>query len=114
MAACPYFYKLKFNIFDAMVFPAWWEEAVNSIDFSYASRKAWSTINKRTDRSGHFSRLCPVSENSIALQLVENVAHKKGIARLRGSSTGKCPTYGKSKHLRERYYLRPLHAREGC
>jgi len=44
--ACPYFYKLKFNIFDATVFPAWWEEAVNSIDSPHPSRKAWSTINK--------------------------------------------------------------------
>ena len=43
-----------------------WEEAVNSIDFSHSSRKAWRTINKLTGRSGRSSRLCPVSANSIA------------------------------------------------
>ena len=43
-----------------------WEEAVNSIDFSYSSRKAWRTINKLTGKSEHSSRLCPVSANSIA------------------------------------------------
>ena len=49
-----------------------WEEAVNSIDFSHSSRKAWSTINKLTGRSGRSSRLCPISPNSIVLQLVKN------------------------------------------
>ena len=43
-----------------------WEEAVNSIDFSHTSRKAWRTINKHTGRSEPYSRLCPVSANSIA------------------------------------------------
>ena len=54
------------------------EEAVNSIDFSHSSRKAWRTINKLTGRSGHFSRLCPILANSIALQLVTNGPHKTG------------------------------------
>jgi len=53
-----------------------WEEAVNSIDLSDSSRKAWRTINKLTGRSGRSSRLCPVSANSIASQLVQNGAHK--------------------------------------
>jgi len=43
-----------------------WEEAVNSIDFSHSSRKAWSAINKLTGRSGRSSRFYPVSANSIA------------------------------------------------
>jgi len=55
-----------------------WEEAVNSIDFSHSSRKAWRTINKLTGKSGRSSRLCPVSANSIASQLVKNRAHKTG------------------------------------
>jgi len=55
-----------------------WEEAVNSIDFSHSSRKACRTINKLTGRSGRSSRLCPVSANSIASQLVNNGAHKTG------------------------------------
>jgi len=42
-----------------------WEEAVNSIDFLHSSRKAWSTINKLTGRSGRSSRVCPISANSI-------------------------------------------------
>jgi len=53
-----------------------WEEAVNSIKFSHSSRKAWRTINKLTGRSGRSSRVCPVSANSMASQLVKNVAHK--------------------------------------
>ena len=53
-----------------------WEEAVNSIDFSHSSRKAWSTINKLTGRSGRSSHLCPVLANSIASQLVKNGAHR--------------------------------------
>ena len=55
-----------------------WEEAVNSIDFSHSSRKAWRTIDKLTGRSGSSSGLCPVSANSIASQLVEDGAHKTG------------------------------------
>jgi len=53
-----------------------WEEAVNSIDFSHSSRKPWRTINKFTGRSGRSSRVCPVSKNSIASQLVQNGAYK--------------------------------------
>jgi len=55
-----------------------WEEAVNSIDFSHSSWKAWKIINKLTGRSGRFSCLCPVMANSIALQLMKNRAHKTG------------------------------------
>ena len=54
--------------------PERWEEAVNSIDFSRSSRKAWRTINKLTGSSGRSYRVCPVSANSIALQLVKNGA----------------------------------------
>jgi len=53
-----------------------WEQAVNSIDVSHSSRKAWRTINKLTGRSGRSSSLCPVSANSIPSQLVKNGAHK--------------------------------------
>jgi len=49
-----------------------WEKAVNSIGFSHSSCKAWRTINKHTGRSGCSTRLCLVSANSIALQLVKN------------------------------------------
>ena len=55
-----------------------WEEAVNSIDFSHSSHKAWSTINKLASRSGRSSRLCPISANSIASQLVKNGIHRTG------------------------------------
>jgi len=55
-----------------------WEEAVNSIDFSHSSRKAWRTINKLTGRSGRSFHQCPVSANSIATQFVKNEAHKTG------------------------------------
>ena len=53
-----------------------WKEAVNSIDFSHSSRKAWRTINKLTGRSGRSCCVCPVSENSIDSQLEKNGAHK--------------------------------------
>jgi len=53
-----------------------WEEAVNSIDFSHSSRKAWRTINKLTGRYGRSFHQCPVSANSIGSQLVKNGAHK--------------------------------------
>jgi len=55
-----------------------WEEAVNSNDLSYSSRKAWRIINKRTCRSGHSFHQCPVSANSIPTQLVKNGAHRTG------------------------------------
>jgi len=55
-----------------------WEEAVNSINFSRSSRKAWRTINKLTGRSGCSFHQCHVSPNSIASQLVKNGAHKTG------------------------------------
>jgi len=53
-------------------------EAVNPIDFSHSSRKAWRTINKLTDRSGRSFHQNPVSANSIATQLVKNGAHRTG------------------------------------
>ena len=49
-----------------------WSEAVQNIDFSHSSRKAWSTINNLTGRSRHSLRNCPVSANAIAAQLVKN------------------------------------------
>jgi len=58
-----------------------WEEAVNSIDFSHSSRKAWRTINKLTGRSGRSFHQCPVSANSIASRLVKNRAHKTGVRK---------------------------------
>jgi len=53
-----------------------WEKVVNSIDFSHFNRKAWSNINKLSGMSGRSSRLCPVSANSIASQLMKNKAHR--------------------------------------
>ena len=49
-----------------------WSEAVRSIDFSHSSRKAWSTLNNLTGKSRHSPRLCPVSSDVIASQLVRN------------------------------------------
>ena len=49
-----------------------WSEAVQNIDFSHSSRKAWSIINNLTGRSRHGPRHCPVSANSIASQLIRN------------------------------------------
>ena len=49
-----------------------WSKPVRSIDFSHSSRKAWSILNNVTGRSPHSPRLCPVSANAIASQLVRN------------------------------------------
>ena len=49
-----------------------WSEAVQSIDFSHSSRKAWSILNNLTGRSRHSPRHCPVSADAIASQLVRN------------------------------------------
>ena len=52
-----------------------WEEVVNSIGFSHSSCNTWRTINKLTGKSERSSRVCPVSVNSIASQLVKNGTH---------------------------------------
>ena len=49
-----------------------WEEAVNTIDFTHSSLKAWSILNNLTGRSRHSSRCCPISANKIASQFVKN------------------------------------------
>ena len=49
-----------------------WSEAVQSIDFSHSSRKAWSILNNLTGRSRHSTRHCPVLADAFASQLVRN------------------------------------------
>ena len=49
-----------------------WSEAVESIDFSQSSRKAWSILNNLTGRSRHSPCHCPVSFDAIVSQLVRN------------------------------------------
>ena len=49
-----------------------WSEAVQSIDFSHSSRKAWNTLSNLIGRSRHSPRHCPVSTDVIASQLVRN------------------------------------------
>ena len=85
-----------------------WVEAVNSIDFSHSSRKAWRTINKLTGRSGHSFHQCPVTTNSIASQLWRTGHTRQRIASPPGWSKRSCPTYGKSQHLRVTVSLNPL------
>ena len=43
-----------------------WSEAVQSNEFSLASRKVWSILNNLTDRSRHSPRHCSVSADAIA------------------------------------------------
>ena len=54
----------------------WWSKAVQNIDFSHSSRKAWSTLNNLTGRSQHFLCHCPISADAIASQLVRNGRYK--------------------------------------
>ena len=49
-----------------------WIETVESIDFTYSSRRAWQTVNRLTGRSKPNSGKCPVTANSIASVLVDN------------------------------------------
>ena len=49
-----------------------WEEAINSMDFSHSSRKAWSILNNLTGRSRRSPRHCPISADNIASQFVKN------------------------------------------
>ena len=49
-----------------------WSEAIQTIDFSHSSRKAWSILNNLTGRSHHSPRRCAVSANAIASQLIRN------------------------------------------
>ena len=53
-----------------------WFEAVQSIDFTHFSRKAWSILNNLIGKSRHFPRHCPVLADAIASQLVRNGKHK--------------------------------------
>ena len=47
-----------------------WSEAVQSIGFSYSSRKAWNILNNLTGRSRHTPRHSLVSADVIVSQLV--------------------------------------------
>ena len=49
-----------------------WSEAVQTIDFSHSSRKAWSILNNLPGRSRRSPRHCAVSANTIASVLVNN------------------------------------------
>jgi len=105
MTACLYFYKLKFDIFEAMVFNAWLEQAVNSIDFSHAAaRRGAPWINVL---AGLDTPVCAPFQRTPSLHNTENVSLKKRTASLRGSSTRKYPIIGKSEHIREIVSLAP-------
>ena len=49
-----------------------WSEAVQTIDFSHSSCKAWNILNNITGRSRRSPRHCAVSANAIASVLVNN------------------------------------------
>ena len=68
---CPYYHHWKRSRSNG-------GKLVNSIHFSLSTRKAWSTINKLTWRSGCSFHQCPVPANSILSQRVKNGAHRTG------------------------------------
>ena len=49
-----------------------WFEALQTIDFSHSSRKAWSILNNLIGRSRRSPRHCAVSANASASQLIRN------------------------------------------
>ena len=83
----------------------WWEEAVNSIDFSHASRKAWRTINKLTGRSDTPSTSAPSRQTPSPRNLWRTGHTRPGIVSPPGWPTRSCPTYGKFQHLRVTVFL---------
>jgi len=111
MAAYLYFDHLKFDIFDAIEFAAWWEEAGNSIDFLHCSRKVWSTI-KNLLAGLQASLVCAPFQQIPLLHSSCRRGHtRRGTASPRGLSTSSCPTYGRSQHLMEIVTLVPLSQR---
>ena len=52
------------------------DRSCSSIDFTCFSRTVWSTLNNLTGRSHGSCHQCPISENSIASQLVKNGMHR--------------------------------------
>jgi len=83
-----------------------WEEAVNSIDFSHSSRKAWRTTHKLTGRSGRSFRLCPSQPTPSSHNSWRTGHTRPGVASP-GSPTRSFPTYGRSRHPRETASLAP-------
>ena len=53
-----------------------WENTVQSIDFTYSSKVAWKTFNRLTGHSSQ-PKLCPVTTNTIAHQLLLNGKFKE-------------------------------------
>ena len=49
-----------------------WSEAVQTIDFSHSSQKAWSILNNPTGRSRRSPRHCAISASGITSQLIRN------------------------------------------
>ena len=49
-----------------------WSEAVQTMDYSHSSRKAWSILNNLTGRSRRSPRHCAISANAIVSQLITN------------------------------------------
>ena len=53
-----------------------WSEAVQTIDFSHFSRKAWSMLNNQAGKLRRFFRHYAVSANAILSQLIRNGRYK--------------------------------------
>ena len=71
-----------------------WSDAVQTIDFSHSSRKAWSILNNLTGRSRRSPRHCAVSANAIASVLVITANTRILIASHPGLCLKKCLIFG--------------------
>ena len=84
-----------------------WNEAVQSIDFTHSSRRAWSIHNNLTGHSTHPPRQCSISANTIASQLTRNRKYETkdretaGLVREETSQLWKIPTPNGSSLTRE-------------
>ena len=79
-----------------------WSEAVQSIDFSQSSHKAWSILNNFASRLQHSSRHCSESADAISFQLVRYWGLRILIARRLDSYLKRCLTSGELQHQVEK------------
>ena len=78
-----------------------WSEAVQSIDFSHSSQKAWSILNNLTGRSRHFPYTVPFQPMLLHLSWLEMENTRLLNPSLLDLSLKKCLTFRGPQHYTE-------------